>query len=66
MDFTKESIDKSRNMCYNIYIKAREDKSMTMKQIELATAAMKMKAQGKSDAEILAFLYNNDYEKADE
>ena len=39
---------------------------MTMKQIELATAAMKMKAQGKSDAEILAFLYNNDYEKADE
>lgn len=33
---------------------------MTMKEIEKATIAVKMKAEGKSDVEILMFLYNDE------
>jgi len=33
---------------------------MTMKEIEMATIAMKMRMEGKSDLEVLMFLHNED------
>lgn len=35
---------------------------MTMKEIEMAMVAVKMKSEGKSDLEIMAFLYRQDEE----